>query len=102
MEKLKLEVEDIEDSTEYPETAKMLQSVYDRTGFLPSLYDCISPPKTERDIEDEHQVMRKPNEIDLYVAERWLHREGDVLVIWVTTKIIRPVLLDVKGKHVTV
>lgn len=104
MEKLKLAVEDIESSAPYTETAKMLQDVYDRTGFIPSLFDCISPPKTEGKIEvcDDNGNVREvePNEVDLWVAERWLHREGDILVLWVTTQIIRPVMISSKGEQI--
>ncbi len=97
MEKLKIAVEDIESSTEYPETAKMLQDVYDRTGFLPNIFDCISPSLKESEIEDNNQIMHKPDSIDLWVAERWLRREGDTLVIWVTTEIIQPAMVSKKG-----
>jgi len=99
MEKLKLVVEDIESSAQYTETAKMLQGVYDRTGFIPNIFDCISPPETEGEIEDNNQRMCNPNEIDLWVAERWLHREGDILVLWVTTEIIRPNIISKEGKQ---
>lgn len=104
MQKLKIAVEDIESNADYKETAKMLQDVYDRTGFIPSLFDCISPPETEGKIEvcDDDGNVRKlePNEVDLYVAERWLWRKGDIMHIYVTTQIIRPVMLSNKGKQI--
>lgn len=99
MEKLKILVEDIESGAEHAETAKMLQQVYDKTGFLPNVFDCISPPETECEIEDGNQHMCKPDEIDLWVVERWLHRDGKTLVLWVTTEMIRPAIITKDGKQ---
>ena len=100
MKKLRLLVEDIESSHEYKETTKIIQKLYDETGFIPNIYDCISPSLKEGNIEDNDQVMREPNEIDLWVVERWLHREGDALHIWVTTQMIRPVILSKDGNQI--
>lgn len=104
MEKLEIAVEDIESSAQYSETAKMLQDVYDRTGFIPSIFDCISPPETEGKIEvcGDNGIVRdvEPNEVDLWVSERWLHRDGKTLVLWVTTEIISPVKVSSNGKQI--